>query len=198
MCGIAGIVGATRENNITEGLVREMCDRIIHRGPDDEGIFVEDGVGLGMRRLSIIDLSGGHQPVFNEDRSAWIVFNGEIYNFPELRPGLEQRGHKFRTNSDTETIIHLYEEMGADCVQKLRGMFAFAIYDDRQQKLLLARDRLGKKPLHYAFVDGGLLFGSEIKSILEVAPELANDVNSEGLLHYLYFGYVPDPLTAFV
>jgi len=175
-----------------------MCERIVHRGPDDEGIFVRGGTGLGMRRLSIIDVAGGHQPVFNEDRSAWIVFNGEIYNFPELRAGLEKRGHKFRTNSDTETIIHLYEEMGADCVQKLRGMFAFAIYDERQQKLLLARDRLGKKPLHYAFVDGRLLFGSEIKSILEVAPELANDVNSEGLLHYLYFGYVPDPLTAFV
>src|ERR1700704_2536282 len=163
MCGIAGVVSATRESNITEALVRHTCDQIVHRGPDDEGILVQDGAGLGMRRLSIIDLAGGHQPVFNEDRSAWIVFNGEIYNFPELRPGLEKRGHKFRTNSDTETIIHLYEEMGADCVQKLRGMFAFAIYDDRQQKLLLARDRLGKKPLHYAFVDGRLLFGSEMK-----------------------------------
>jgi len=196
MCGIAGIVGATRENNITEGLVREMCDRIIHRGPDDEGIFVEDGAGLGMRRLSIIDLSGGHQPVFNEDRSAWIVYNGEIYNFPELRVELESSGHRFYTKTDTEVIIHLYEEMGADCVQKLRGMFALAIYDKANRKLLLARDRLGKKPLHYAMLKDRLYFGSEIKSILAVAPELAQ-VNSQGLLEYLYYGYVPDPITAF-
>ena len=146
MCGIAGIVSATRESNITEALVREMCNRIIHRGPDDEGILVEDGAGLGMRRLSIIDLSGGHQPVFNEARSAWIVYNGEIYNFPELRAELLSRGHSFYTKTDTEVIIHLYEEMGADCVQKLRGMFALAIYDKTNRKLLLARDRLGKKP----------------------------------------------------
>jgi asparagine synthase (glutamine-hydrolysing) len=196
MCGIAGIVGATRENNITEGLVREMCDRIIHRGPDDEGIFVEDGAGLGMRRLSIIDLSGGHQPVFNEDRSAWIVYNGEIYNFPELRAELESSGHRFYTKTDTEVIIHLYEEMGSDCVQKLRGMFALAIYDKANRKLLLARDRLGKKPLHYAMLHDKLYFASEIKSILAVAPELAQ-VNSQGLLEYLYYGYVPDPITAF-
>ena len=196
MCGIAGIVSATRESNITEGLVREMCDRIIHRGPDDEGIFVEDGAGLGMRRLSIIDLSGGHQPVFNEDRSAWIVYNGEIYNFLELRAELEKSGHRFYTKTDTEVIIHLYEEMGADCVQKLRGMFALAIYDKANRKLLLARDRLGKKPLHYAMLKDKLYFGSEIKSILAVAPELAQ-VNSQGLLEYLYYGYVPDPITAF-
>jgi asparagine synthase (glutamine-hydrolysing) len=196
MCGIAGVVSATRESNITEAVVREMCDRIIHRGPDDEGILVQDGAGLGMRRLSVIDLSGGHQPVFNEDRSAWIVYNGEIYNFPELRPELEKRGHRFYTKCDTEVIIHLYEEMGADCVQKLRGMFALAIYDKTKRKLILARDRLGKKPLHYALVKDKLYFASEIKSILAVAPELA-DVNSQGLLEYLYFGYVPDPITAF-
>jgi asparagine synthase (glutamine-hydrolysing) len=196
MCGIAGIVASTREASVTEAQVREMCDRIIHRGPDDEGIFVADGAGLGMRRLSIIDLSGGHQPVFNEDRSAWIVFNGEIYNFAELRAGLESRGHCFRTRTDTEVIIHLYEEMGADCVQKLRGMFAFAIYDRPKRKLLLARDRFGKKPLHYAMLKDKLYFGSEIKAILAVAPELA-ELNSQALLQYLYFGYVPDPLTAF-
>src|SRR6266849_5343054 len=138
MCGIAGIVSASRESNITEAQIREMCNRIIHRGPNDEGIFVQDGTGLGMRRLSIIDLSGGHQPVFNEDRSAWIVFNGEIYNFPELRPELEKRGHHFSTNTDTEMIVHLYEEMGADCVKKLRGMFALAIYDKTKRKLTLA------------------------------------------------------------
>jgi asparagine synthase (glutamine-hydrolysing) len=196
MCGIAGVVSATRENNVSEALVRQMCDQIIHRGPDDEGIYVADGAGLGMRRLSIIDLSGGHQPVFNEDRSAWIVYNGEIYNFPELRPELESRGHRFYTKTDTEVIIHLYEEMGADCVQKLRGMFGLAIYDKHKRKLILARDRLGKKPLHYAFHNGNLYFASEIKSILAVAPELA-EVNSQGLLEYLYYGYVPDPITAF-
>lgn len=196
MCGIAGVVDTRLGKRVDNDSIHRMCDRIVHRGPDDEGIFVKGGTGLGMRRLSIIDLAGGHQPVFNEDGSAWIVFNGEIYNFPDLRPELEAKGHRFRTHSDTEVIIHLYEEMGADCVQKLRGMFAFAIYDERQQKLLLARDRLGKKPLHYALVGDELLFGSEIKSILEVAPELAEDINSEALLQYLYFGYIPDPLTA--
>jgi len=196
MCGIAGVVSASRESNITEALVRHMCDQIVHRGPDDEGIHVTDGAGLGMRRLSIIDLSGGHQPVFNEDRSAWIVFNGEIYNFPELRPELESRGHRFYTRTDTEVIIHLYEEMGADCVKKLRGMFGLAIYDKVKRKLILARDRLGKKPVHYALHKGNLYFGSEIKSILAVAPELA-EVNSQGLLEYLYYGYVPEPITVF-
>ena len=196
MCGIAGVVSTTRESNITEALVHHMCDQIVYRGPDDEGLYVADGAGLGMRRLSIIDLSGGHQPVFNEDRSAWIVFNGEIYNFPELRPELESRGHRFYTNTDTEVIIHLYEEMGADCVKKLRGMFALAIYDKTKRKLTLARDRLGKKPLHYALHNGNLYFASEIKSILAVVPELA-EVNSQGLLEYLYYGYVPDPITAF-
>jgi asparagine synthase (glutamine-hydrolysing) len=168
----------------------------VHRGPDDEGLFVKDGTGLGMRRLSIIDVAGGHQPVFNEDKSIWIVFNGEIYNFPELRPELESRGHRFSTHSDTEVIVHLYEEMGAECVQKLRGMFAFALYDQREKRLLLARDRFGKKPLHYALDGGRLYFGSEIKAILAVAPELAK-VNQEALLQYMYFGYIPDPLTAF-
>jgi len=196
MCGIAGVVSPTRESNITEALIRHMCDQIIYRGPDDEGIFIHEGAGLGMRRLSIIDLSGGHQPVFNEDRTAWIVFNGEIYNFPELRSELEGRGHRFYTKTDTEVIIHLYEEMGADCVKKLRGMFGLAIYDKVRRKLILARDRLGKKPLHYALHSGNLYFGSEMKSILAVAPELA-EVNAQALLEYLYFGYVPDPITAF-
>jgi asparagine synthase (glutamine-hydrolysing) len=196
MCGIAGAVSPTRESNISEALVRYMCDQIVYRGPDDEGIYVADGAGLGMRRLSIIDLSGGHQPVFNEDRSAWIVFNGEIYNFPDLRAELESRGHRFYTKTDTECIIHLYEEMGADCVKKLRGMFGLAIYDKVKRKLVLARDRLGKKPLHYALHNGNLYFGSEIKSILAAAPELA-EVSAQGLLEYLYYGYVPEPITAF-
>ena len=196
MCGIAGVVSTTRESNITEALVRHMCDQIVYRGPDDEGIYAAGGSGLGMRRLSIIDLAGGHQPVFNEERTAWIVFNGEIYNFPDLRPELESRGHRFYTKTDTEVIIHLYEEMGADCVKKLRGMFGLAIYDKTKHKLVLARDRLGKKPLHYALHNGNLYFASEIKSILAVAPELA-EVNAQGLLEYLYYGYVPEPITAF-
>jgi asparagine synthase (glutamine-hydrolysing) len=197
MCGIAGIVSSDRTERIEEVLVRQMCDAIVHRGPDDEGLLAHRNVGLGMRRLSIIDLSGGHQPIFNEDRSAWIVFNGEIYNFPELRPELEARGHRFTTHTDTETIVHLYEDMGAECVQKLRGMFAFALWDDRRQSLLIARDRLGKKPLHYALHNGKLYFASEIKAILSVAPELA-EVNRAALMQYMYLGYVPDPATAFL
>ncbi len=195
MCGIAGIVDTTH-GGVDTHMIHRMCQTIVHRGPDDEGIFVRNGVGLGMRRLSIIDLAGGHQPVFNEDRSVWIVFNGEIYNFPELRRELENAGHRFYTNSDTEVIVHLYEEHGSDCVKKLRGMFAFALYDERHRRLLLARDRIGKKPLHYAFANGRLMFGSEIKTILAVAPELA-EIDSHALLQYFYLGYILDPLTAF-
>jgi asparagine synthase (glutamine-hydrolysing) len=196
MCGIAGIVSSNPGERIEAATIHRMCDAIVHRGPDDEGVFVKDGTGLGIRRLSVIDLAGGHQPVFNEDGTVWVVYNGEIYNFPELRPELENRGHRFSTHSDTEVIVHLYEEMGAECVQKLRGMFAFALYDERQRRLLIARDRLGKKPLHYAFADGRLLFGSEIKSMLAVAPELST-INQQALLQYMYFGYIPDPATAF-
>jgi asparagine synthase (glutamine-hydrolysing) len=194
MCGIAGIVSEL-PGGIEAETIHRMCQAIVHRGPDDEGIFVKHGVGLGMRRLSVIDLAGGHQPIFNEDRTVWIVFNGEIYNFPELRPELEKQGHHFYTNTDTEMIVHLYEQYGPDCVQKLRGMFAFALYDERHGRLLIARDRLGKKPLHYALSKGRLFFGSEIKAILAVAPELAS-IDYQGLLQYLYFGYIPEPLTA--
>jgi asparagine synthase (glutamine-hydrolysing) len=194
VCGIAGMVGR-RDERIDATDVHRMCQTIVHRGPDDEGIYAKGPVGIGMRRLSIIDLSGGHQPIHNEDETVWVVYNGEIYNFPDVRRELEQLGHKFYTNTDTEIIVHLYEEMGADCVKRLRGMFALALWDERRQKLLLARDRLGKKPLHYAFHQGRLLFGSEIKTILAVAPELVQ-VNREGLLQYFYFGYIPDPLTA--
>ena len=196
MCGIAGIVGKDRGCAVASSDVHRMCDTIVHRGPDDEGVYVQGHVGLGMRRLSIIDLSSGHQPIHNEDKTIWIVFNGEIYNFPELRPELENRGHRFYTHTDTETIIHLYEELGNDCIQKLRGMFAFALWDGRRQRLLLARDRFGKKPLHYALSGDRLLFGSEIKTLLAVAPELC-DVDSEGLLGYFCFGYIADPQTAF-
>src|SRR5258708_24619362 len=197
MCGIAGVVSADRTERIEESTVHRMCQAIVHRGPDDEGILAKANTGLGMRRLSIIDVAGGHQPIFNEDRSVWIVYNGEVYNFPELRPELEAKGHRFSTNTDTEMIVHLYEEMGADCVKKLRGMFAFALWDDRRQILLIARDRLGKKPLHYALHREKLYFASEIKSILAVAPELA-EVNRAALMQYMYLGYIPDPATAFL
>lgn len=195
MCGIAGIVSA-ESGGIDQATIHRMCQTIVHRGPDDEGIFVKGGAGLGMRRLSIIDLAGGHQPVFNEDKTVWVVFNGEIYNFPELRGELETRGHRFSTHTDTEVIVHLYEERGAECVHQLRGMFAFALYDEGRRRLLLARDRLGIKPLHYALTNGRLLFGSEIKAILAACPELAT-IDPEALLQYLHFGYIPDPQTAF-
>jgi asparagine synthase (glutamine-hydrolysing) len=195
MCGIAGIVGREGESIRAEH-VRLMTDAIIHRGPDDDGIHVQSNVGLGMRRLSIIDVAGGHQPIYNEDRSVCVVFNGEIYNFKQLRAELERRGHAFSTHSDTEVIVHLYEEMGAECVTKLRGMFAIALYDENRQSLLLARDRLGKKPLYYAMSDGRLYFGSEIKAVLAAAPQLA-ETDPEGILQFFYFGYVPDPHSAF-
>ncbi|HEX8818131.1 MAG TPA: asparagine synthase (glutamine-hydrolyzing) [Terriglobales bacterium] len=196
MCGIVGIIGQPGEM-IDPSIIDRMCQTIVHRGPDDQGVRVRGNVGLGMRRLSIIDVAGGRQPIHNEDGSVWVVFNGEIYNFAVLREELEHRGHHFYTHhSDTEVIVHLYEEMGAEFVRKLRGMFAIAIYDERRRKLLLVRDRLGKKPLYYAFSNGRLLFGSEVKAILAAAPDLKN-VSPEGLLQYFYFGYIPDPFTAF-
>ena len=200
MCGIAGMVQSRPDGAVSEAAIRRMCQAMVHRGPDDEGIYVKGGVGLGMRRLSIIDLSGGLQPVFNEDHTVSVVFNGEIYNFLELRSELEGRGHRFSTRSDTEVIVHLYEEYGAECVQKLRGMFAFALYDEPAGTLLLVRDRLGKKPLHYSLhnslQNGTLLFASEIKALLAVRPELAK-LHPPALLQYMYFGYIPDPATAF-
>ena len=195
MCGIAGMVGRPDEQVHAEQ-VHSMCQTIVHRGPDDEGIYARGPVGLGMRRLSIIDLSGGRQPIHNEDHSVWVVFNGEIYNFPALRQELEARGHSFYTHSDTEVIVHLYEEMGAECFTKLRGMFAIALYDERKESLLLGRDRLGKKPLYYAEHEGRLYFGSEIKTILAVAPELA-EIDPQGVLDFFYFGYILDPRSAF-
>jgi len=195
MCGIAGIVNNSGVP-VDVGLVQRMCETIWHRGPDAEGIWVQGAVGLGMRRLSIIDLAGGSQPIFNEDRSACIVFNGEIYNYRELRNDLEKRGYHFHTSSDTETIIHLYEEFGEDCVKHLRGMFAFAIWDQKKNVLLLGRDRLGKKPLYYLHDDKKLIFGSEIKSILQ-HPDVKPEVYRPGIVNYLAFGYSLDPDTLF-
>jgi asparagine synthase (glutamine-hydrolysing) len=196
MCGIAGMFNTAVEAVVDAPTIHRMCQTIIHRGPDDEGIYVKGGVGLGMRRLSIIDLSSGQQPIHNEDKTIWVVFNGEIYNFRELRAELERGGHRFYTNTDTEVIVHLYEDLGSNFVLKLRGMFAIALYDERRRSLVLARDRLGKKPLHYSFTEGQFLFGSEIKSLLAVAPELA-EVDQEAVLQYFYFGYILDPATAF-
>jgi asparagine synthase (glutamine-hydrolysing) len=167
-----------------------MCGVMVHRGPDEEGIYLGDGVALGMRRLSIIDLAGGQQPVSNEDGSVWIVFNGEIYNYRELRHELQQNGHVFRTSSDTETIVHLYEELGPRCVERLRGMFGFAIWDERKQQLLLARDRLGIKPLYYAETRGGIAFASELKPILQL-PEISRSVNWEAAGHLFTFLATP-------
>lgn len=198
MCGIAGYFqsGAVMASSESQQLAKRMCDVITHRGPDDAGYYLEGGVAIGMRRLSIIDIASGHQPISNEDGSVWIVFNGEIYNFAELRADLIARGHSFKTHSDTETIVHLYEEDGERCVERLRGMFGFAIWDRRENKLFLARDRAGKKPLHYTMVGDTLVFGSEIKSLLQF-PGVERRANAEAISDYLSFGYVPDPQTAF-
>jgi asparagine synthase (glutamine-hydrolysing) len=201
MCGIAGFVESPGVRTPLagdggRGLVHRMCDAIRHRGPDDEGVLLEDGVGLGMRRLSIIDLSTGHQPIHNEDRTVWIVFNGEIYNFRELRRQLESAGHRFYTGTDTEAIVHAYEEWGAAAIERLRGMFGLAIWDRRSRTLLLARDRVGIKPLHYAEAGGRLYFGSEIKSIL-CAPDVPRDLDLDALDHYLSFLYTPQDRSIF-
>ncbi len=170
MCGIVGIVKLNPEEPVEEARLKLMRDVLRHRGPDGEGLWIEGPIGLGMRRLAIVDVAGGHQPMANEDETVWVVYNGEIYNHPALRPELEARGHCYRTRSDTETIVHLYEEQGERCVERLQGMFAFAVWDRARRRLLLARDRMGIKPLYYACTDRELLFASEIKAILAVGP----------------------------
>jgi asparagine synthase (glutamine-hydrolysing) len=191
MCGICGIYGKSDEN-----LIKRMCRVMFHRGPDDEGIYMDETISLGMRRLSIIDLTTGHQPIHNEDETLWIVFNGEIYNFQELREYLEKHGHRFYTKSDTEVILHLYEEFGEECVQKLRGMFAFALWDKPKRKLFLVRDRLGIKPLYYTETNGKFIFASEIKAILQ-HPQVKCEVNLKALDEYLTFQYILAPNTLF-
>ena len=193
MCGITGVLqfdsNAGSRAPVDPGVLQRMCNAMAHRGPDDDGIYFAGPVGLGVRRLSIVDLATGHQPLSNEDGTVWIVFNGEIYNHTELRPQLEARGHVYRTHSDTETIVHLYEEYRHDCVQHLRGMFAFAIWDARRQTLFLARDRLGIKPLYYYLDDERLIFGSEIKVIL-AHPGIDARFHRAALPEYLGFGYL--------
>ncbi|MGD0221702.1 MAG: asparagine synthase (glutamine-hydrolyzing) [Terriglobia bacterium] len=199
MCGICGVIGST-DPEPTQNVVRQMLGQMHHRGPDDEGIFVDESVALGMRRLSIIDLGGGHQPVFNQDKTVVVVFNGEIYNFQELRNRLKSRGYHFQTESDTEVIVYAYEEWGEDCVDHFEGMFAFALAETSKStrrgnpRVLLARDRLGIKPLYYALVDGNLIFASEVRSLLasgQVEPKLSQTA----LRSYLLFGSVVEPMT---
>ena len=197
MCGIAGIVSLANERTVDAGLIERMNDRITHRGPDSSGVWVNNGVGLGHRRLSIIDLSTvANQPLFNEDGAVAIVFNGEIYNYQSLMEDLADRGHIFRSRSDTEVIVHLYEEYGVDCLSHLRGMFAFAIWDSRQKRLFLARDRVGKKPLYYHQSGCTLVFASEIKSILE-CPWVKPEVNWQAIDCFFGYQYIPSPITAF-
>ena len=192
MCGICGFSGPPNEI-----VLKRMTDAIFHRGPDEEGFYSDGNMNLGIRRLSIIDLETGHQPVHNEDRTLWAVFNGEIYNFQKLREELVGQGHTFYTDhSDTEVIVHLYEEYGDDFVHKMNGMFVIALWDSGKNKLLLIRDRMGVKPLFYTVANNHLIFGSEIKAILE-HPEYQRDINCEAIYHYFTFKNVPSPLTAF-
>lgn len=190
MCGIAGYAGFSDED-----LLHRMAASLVHRGPDDEGFYVGPEVGLAHRRLSVIDLAGGHQPMANEDGTVWVAFNGEIYNYEDVRERLLRRGHRFATQSDTETIVHAYEEHGLDFARELRGMFAVAIWDTRRRRLVLLRDRIGEKPLYYRIDGGTLLFGSEIKAILQ--QPLSRAVNPQAVCDFLAMGYVPSPQTFF-
>lgn len=197
MCGIAGIYSLDGQRRLTPGVVEAMCQKIVHRGPDDQGTYANERAQIGMRRLSIIDLAGGHQPIHNEDRSVQVVFNGEIYNFRELRKELEGLGHTFYTHTDTECIVHAYEQFGTDCFARFRGMFGIAILDLRQQKLVLGRDRLGKKPLYYTTTrDGVLAFASELKCLFEV-PGFEARVSNQATQDYFALGYVPEPATIY-
>jgi asparagine synthase (glutamine-hydrolysing) len=193
MCGIAGLA-ALADAPVSQQQLQRMCDAMVYRGPDDAGYLVDPGVAIGMRRLSIIDLSSGHQPIFNEDESVAVVFNGEIYNYCELRAGLEARGHRFKTSSDTEVIVHLWEEVGSDFADQLNGMFAIALLDRRQRRLVLARDHVGIKPLYYARVANGLVFGSEVKVLLE-SNWVPRRLDIDALGQFLSWEYVPGAAT---
>jgi asparagine synthase (glutamine-hydrolysing) len=196
MCGICGLVAGERERAPDREVLARMSGRLVHRGPDDDGLFCEGPAALAARRLSIIDLAGGHQPIENEDGSAVVVQNGEIYNYRELKRELEGRGHRFATDCDTEVLVHGYEEWGEGFVERLRGMFAIALWDKRRQRLLLARDRFGIKPLYYRHVDGGLSFASELKAMLE-QPGFSREIDPQAVSAYLAFNSIPAPLTIF-
>lgn len=196
MCGICGMVDVRGGAPADAGLLKRMRDVMAYRGPDDEGFLIDGEAALGMRRLSIIDVAGGRQPISNEDGTVSAVCNGEIYNFRELRAALESRGHRFSTKTDVETIVHLYEDQGETAIRRLGGMFAFALWDKKARRLLLGRDRMGKKPLFYARLGGRLIFGSTMKSIL-LDPAVARDIDLESIHHYLTYQYVPEPATIF-
>lgn len=196
MCGIVGIIDLKLEKVISPESIESMCNVILHRGPNDSGMYIDGPVGLGMRRLSIIDVKEGKQPICNEHEDVWIVFNGEIYNHNDLRLELQKKGHIFKTKSDTETILHLYEETGTNCVRYLRGMFAFAIWDGKRKRLFIARDRLGIKPLFWAKSSDLLIFGSEMKSLLAL-PFLNHDIDWNGFDSFFTYGYIPAPLTIY-
>ena len=189
MCGIFGKINFDPSRKIADREIKEMADSIRHRGPDDEGYYVHENVGLGFRRLSIIDLSTGHKPLSNEDGTIWIVFNGEIYNFHELRELLARKGHTLKTKTDTECIVHLYEDFGEDCVTHLRGMFAFALWDERKKVLFCARDRFGIKPFYYFFDQHSFAFGSEIKAIRS-GHQTSLDLDADALDSYFTYGYI--------
>lgn len=196
MCGIAGKVHASGRGRVEEGLLRSMCGALVHRGPDDVGYYTGEGAGLGMRRLQVIDLKTGRQPMSNEDGTLWVVFNGEIYNYRELRRELQAAGHVFRTDSDTEVIVHLYEERGAEGLQLLQGMFAFAAWDTQKRSLFLARDRLGKKPLYYACSGRALTFASELTALL-CDDTVDTAVDPRAIDEYLTYLFVPHPRTIY-
>jgi asparagine synthase (glutamine-hydrolysing) len=196
MCGICGLIQSNPRSHVKNEWIHLMCDQMIHRGPDDQGIYVKGNVGLGSRRLSIIDLDSGRMPIHNEDESIWVVQNGEIYNYPNLVQLLSRQGHKFYTQSDTEVIVHAYEEFGDEFLNHLNGMYAIALWDGKKKKLILARDRTGIKPLYYATLQGRLIFGSEIKSIL-AAPGFERRIDMVALDEYLTFEYVPTPRSIF-
>ncbi|MDY6785537.1 MAG: asparagine synthase (glutamine-hydrolyzing), partial [Cyanobacteriota bacterium] len=196
MCGICGIVYAEGDRPVNRALVGAMTAAITHRGPDQDGFYIKDNVGLGSRRLSIIDLDGGQQPIHNENKTVWVVFNGELYNYRDLTRSLTRLGHKFYTSTDTEVLVHAYEEFGLEFIEYLNGMFAFALWDTRKQQLIVARDRLGIKPLYYTLHDDALLFGSELKTILTY-PGMPRSVDLVSLNEYLSFEYVPTPRTIF-
>ncbi len=195
MCGIVGMVNL--DGRAAEAaLLERMNEAIFHRGPDEDGVYLKRHVGLGMRRLAIIDLKSGQQPIADEAGTAWIVYNGEIYNYREVKKRLEARGHRFRTDCDTEVVLHAYLEYGEDCPKHLRGMFAFAIWDERKQELFLARDRVGKKPLLYAKTRDTFVFGSEFSALL-LHPSVSREIDRAALDDYLSFMYVPAPHTAY-
>ena len=196
MCGICGVFEPERTTAIDCAVLKAMSDAIVHRGPDDEGHYCAPGIGLAFRRLSIIDLSGGHQPLCNEDGTVWVAFNGEIYNFEELNRRYLSSGHTFRTRSDTETIVHLYEELGEKCFAEMRGMFAIALWDSKRKRLVLARDRLGKKPLYYSWDGRRLVFASEIKSMWP-AGGISKDIDVEAVSDYFSYTYIPAPKTIY-